>query len=269
MLQLNAKPTVGPAQASAIDGKQPRRLQVALFLLLVALAITVMRDRQFWFGASSEDSDMLGPEVAHQAAQPVQAKAAAPSVPARAVKKQAVAAVPIESIIPDSSTPDSGAVATERKAAPPLDVEVIAGDTHHTIHPASNLTKVEMASARSAFAGVKTAQPSPVLSAATNAAERQQIATTVQPGLDANYPLLAQQMKVQGSVVLQALIGADGVIQDVRVLSGPAILASAAQQAVRQWRFKPYLQDGQAVETQARIVVNFTIKVADNSPRTS
>ena len=105
-----------------------------------------------------------------------------------------------------------------------------------------------------------------MLSAATNAAEREQIATSVQPGLDANYPLLAQQMKVQGSVVLQALIGTDGVIQNIRVLSGPSILASAAQQAVRQWKFKPYLQGGQAVETMARITVNFTIRVADNSP---
>ncbi|HKI27298.1 MAG TPA: energy transducer TonB [Candidatus Sulfotelmatobacter sp.] len=261
MLQLNAKPMVGPAQASAIDRKQPRRLQVALFLLLVAFAITVMRDRQFWFGGSSQDSDLLGPEVEHQAAQPVAVKAAAPALPAPAVKKQAVAKIP-----DDAGAPDSGVVATERKAAPPLDIEVIAGDTHHTIHPGSNLTKVEMSSARPAFAGARAAQPGPVLSAATNAAEREQIATSVQPGLDANYPLLAQQMKVQGSVVLQALIGTDGVIQNIRVLSGPSILASAAQQAVRQWKFKPYLQGGQAVETMARITVNFTIRVADNSP---
>jgi protein TonB len=66
-------------------------------------------------------------------------------------------------------------------------------------------------------------------------------------------------MKVQGAVAIQALIGASGEIQDLRILSGPSILASAAQEAVRQWRFKPYLQNGQPVETQARITVNFTI----------
>jgi protein TonB len=43
------------------------------------------------------------------------------------------------------------------------------------------------------------------------------------------------------------------------VLSGPAILAPAAREAVRQWRFKPYLQNGRAVETQAEITVNFLI----------
>ena len=74
-----------------------------------------------------------------------------------------------------------------------------------------------------------------------------------------DYPLLARQMKVQGSVILQALIGRDGLIQDLHVLSGPPILASAAQEAVKQWHFKPHYQGAQAVETQARITVNFTI----------
>ena len=44
-----------------------------------------------------------------------------------------------------------------------------------------------------------------------------------------------------------------------RQLSGPAILAAAAREAVKQWHFKPYLVNGQPVETQARVTVNFTI----------
>jgi len=79
--------------------------------------------------------------------------------------------------------------------------------------------------------------------------------------------LLGRQMKVQGSVLLQALIGADGMIRDLRVLNGPAILASAAREAARGWKFKPYLQNGQPVETQAKITVNFTIKVLENGAR--
>jgi protein TonB len=77
--------------------------------------------------------------------------------------------------------------------------------------------------------------------------------------VDPNYPLLAREMKVQGSVILDALIGRDGSIQALKIVSGPTILATAAMEAVRQWRFKPYLQAGQAVETEARITVNFTI----------
>jgi periplasmic protein TonB len=70
---------------------------------------------------------------------------------------------------------------------------------------------------------------------------------------------LAREMKIQGAVVLNALIGRAGNIQHIRVLSGPTILSAAAQEAVKQWRFRPYLQSGQAVETEARIIVNFTI----------
>ena len=76
-------------------------------------------------------------------------------------------------------------------------------------------------------------------------------------------------MKVQGSVVLQAVVGADGNIENLRVLSGPAILSVAAQQAVRQWRFKPYLQNGQPVETKARITVNFSIRISDSAAKTT
>ena len=94
-------------------------------------------------------------------------------------------------------------------------------------------------------------------------AERVQIsastaAAVAQPARP-NYPLLARQMKVQGAVILQALISKDGTIQDLRVVSGPRILAAAAEDAVRQWHFKPHYQGNEAVETQAKITVNFTI----------
>jgi protein TonB len=74
-----------------------------------------------------------------------------------------------------------------------------------------------------------------------------------------SYPVLARQMKVQGSVILRALIGKDGIIQNLRVVSGPHILASAAQDAVRQWHFKPHVEGSESVETEAKITVNFTI----------
>jgi TonB family protein len=101
---------------------------------------------------------------------------------------------------------------------------------------------------------------------ATTAAERVQMASLKTP-LPTDYPLLAGQMSVQGSVLLQALIAADGVVEDLRVLSGPTILVSAAREAVRQWKFKPYLENGKPVETQARVTVNFTIKVSNNTAR--
>jgi protein TonB len=60
-------------------------------------------------------------------------------------------------------------------------------------------------------------------------------------------------------VRLDARVGKDGGIQSLSVLGGPTILADAAREAVKQWRFRPHLQDGQPVETQVPITVNFTI----------
>lgn len=73
------------------------------------------------------------------------------------------------------------------------------------------------------------------------------------------YPALAKQARIQGSVVLQAYIGKDGKVDNVQVVSGPPMLAQAALQAVRQWRYKPYMLNGQPVEVQTMINVNFNL----------
>jgi TonB family protein len=72
-------------------------------------------------------------------------------------------------------------------------------------------------------------------------------------------PLLAKQQTLEGSVVLLAQIDKDGNIQNLQVISGPEILFAAAREAVKQWRFKPYYELGQAVETEAQITVKFAI----------
>jgi protein TonB len=159
-------------------------------------------------------------------------------------------------------------VATSRTVLPPLSIEVVAGEKHHTVHPSSNAAKLEISTPESA--PIQTADN---FGSATNAAERESMPASVQPqassSLESSYPLLAQHMNVQGSVILQAIIGADGIVQNLRVVSGPGILATAAQQAVREWRFKPVVQNGQAVETKAKITVNFTINVADSAAKTT
>ncbi len=73
------------------------------------------------------------------------------------------------------------------------------------------------------------------------------------------YPLMAQQANVQGSVVLQARIREDGTVDTVEVISGPAMLTTAALEAVKQWHFKPHHEAGKAVPAETRITVNFSI----------
>ena len=73
------------------------------------------------------------------------------------------------------------------------------------------------------------------------------------------YPPLARQARVQGTVVLQAVIGKDGTIENLRVVSGHPMLTSSALEAVKQWRYKPYYLNGEPVEVDTTINVNFTL----------
>ncbi|HEV2697174.1 MAG TPA: energy transducer TonB, partial [Terriglobales bacterium] len=73
------------------------------------------------------------------------------------------------------------------------------------------------------------------------------------------YPPLARTARVQGSVVLAAIIGKDGSIQNLHVLSGHPLLQQAALEAVKQWKYRPYILNGEPVEVDTQVTVNFTL----------
>ncbi|HSY12705.1 MAG TPA: TonB family protein [Verrucomicrobiae bacterium] len=73
------------------------------------------------------------------------------------------------------------------------------------------------------------------------------------------YPPLAKQARIQGVVVLQALIGKDGSIQNLHVVSGHPMLTNAALEAVKEWKYKPYYLNGEPVEVETTINVNFSL----------
>jgi TonB family protein len=74
-----------------------------------------------------------------------------------------------------------------------------------------------------------------------------------------NYPAQAVSLRIEGPVNLQATIAKDGTIKGVKVLGGHPLLARAAADAVRQWRYKPYMLNGQPFEVQTEITVNFKL----------
>lgn len=73
------------------------------------------------------------------------------------------------------------------------------------------------------------------------------------------YPAIARAARIQGTVVLQATIAQDGTIQNLRVINGPTMLQQAAMDAVRSWRYKPYLLNGEPVEVETTISVVFNL----------
>jgi protein TonB len=74
-----------------------------------------------------------------------------------------------------------------------------------------------------------------------------------------NYPPLARQARIQGDVILQAEISKDGAIENLRVMSGHPMLAPAAIDAVKQWRYKPYFLNGEPVAVETQITVKFSL----------
>jgi len=73
------------------------------------------------------------------------------------------------------------------------------------------------------------------------------------------YPSLARQARIQGQVSLRAIISRDGRIENLQVENGHPLLVQAAIDAVRQWRYRPYMLNGEPVEVETQITVNFTL----------
>jgi protein TonB len=73
------------------------------------------------------------------------------------------------------------------------------------------------------------------------------------------YPAEARHDHIEGDVVLKAIIGTDGLVTDLTLESGPPVLGQAAMDAVKKWKYKPYLLNGQPVEIETQVVVNFEL----------
>ena len=107
-------------------------------------------------------------------------------------------------------------------------------------------------------AGIPAAKPT--LSA--QSAQKVRVSSGVAEGLLVSqvtplYPLQARQAHIRGTVVLQAVIGKDGSVQSVRALRGDPMLIQSAVDAVKKWRYKPYYLNGEPVEAETQISVNF------------
>src|SRR5215469_7180385 len=88
------------------------------------------------------------------------------------------------------------------------------------------------------------------------------IISTLSPGslvyrVEPVYPRMAALIRAHGVVKLHAIIATDGTIQSLNVIDGPPLLAEAAREAVRQWRYRPYILNGRPVEVETMITVNF------------
>ncbi len=249
-------------KASDPERRQRRRLILALFLFLSAIGIVIYKNRTA--PTTSEVVTVQSPPLASPPAneassdiEPPQTKAAEEAQHEKHKSKHKPEKAGSAIVRAESYTPT-----VSRKALPPLEVEVFAGGRPVPLKAKpANAIHVDTSNGTEgrASSSAQTDDSGLAMSASDRVRISPEALQVLSHPVDPNYPLLAREMKVQGSVVLDAVIGRDGAIQTLKIVSGPTILANAAMEAVRQWRFKPYYQEGEAVETEARITVNFTI----------
>jgi periplasmic protein TonB len=73
------------------------------------------------------------------------------------------------------------------------------------------------------------------------------------------YPQIARMVGVQGAVELRAIVSKTGIIENLTIIGGPPMLVAAAVDAVKQWRYRPYMLNGEPIEVETEITVNFTL----------
>lgn len=249
MLSENEPLQINLAGLDAGSYRNRRREILALaLLLLVALTIFVaVRYRRFWFETLSlqHATQQTISEKINEGQQNVSPIKSRKSSGRRAAHTQPVSEAPATE-------------STREVVSAPLQVDVIYSDgRHETIVARDSAIYLDLEGDPRQDVRASSDHADSVV----NAAEKDSLTRTeavVRP-VDPIYPLRAQQMKVQGSVVLRAEVGEDGSVQSVQVISGPEILASAAVEAVRQWRFNPAYKAGRAVPAETRIIVNFSI----------
>jgi protein TonB len=113
-----------------------------------------------------------------------------------------------------------------------------------------------LSSTRSVPVLAKTSEPTP--NKRVRIASRIAEANLIQD-VAPQYPPEAGRARIEGTVVLLAVIGKDGTVREVRVESGLPVFAQAAIDAVKQWRYRPYLLNGEPIEIDSQITINFTL----------
>jgi len=159
---------------------------------------------------------------------------------------------------------DNGQLRTP--TAIPKKIQMIKEDETPNVGPAGVVGGVPGGVPGGTMGGVLGSVMSSVPSAMPKAAtpQRVRVSQGVSQGLlihkvQPSYPPLARQARIQGVVVLQALIGKDGTITNLHVVSGHPMLTNSALEAVKEWRYKPYYLNGEPVEVETTINVNFTL----------
>lgn len=189
-----------------------------------------------------------------------------PSVAPASPKSQEVAVVSGEVALPDTARPDPKGVDLplpspefQKAPAPPRVERPRVPDSIRSSFPISPPLVVNTVNP-SQMVPVSAPPSLPPLSQVSEPVPLSEEAarSLLAEGTDPVYPAEALSQKLHGPVVLQAIIGRDGSVQEVKLVHGYILLGRAATAAVKQWRFRPYSLNGHAVAIQTVLTVSFS-----------
>ncbi|MGA2886473.1 MAG: TonB family protein [Terracidiphilus sp.] len=189
-----------------------------------------------------------------------------PPKPTAATSATAATSQPVQTPVTETAVPEkparSQADVVHQLNAPsriPIDLRTLAGKEPP---PSSGFGGVDSMGGASAVGNVFGGQSGPKVK--VEAPRKLTISAGVAGGLLIQktapvYPQLAKEARVSGTVVIQATISRTGSIQNLRVVNGPTMLRQPALDAVKSWRYRPYLLDGEPVEVETTVSVTFTL----------
>ncbi len=231
--------------------------KMALLGAVVLVLGLVVYQQQWWrlpflSGVTSNSSAV---QSASRAAEPPAAAAPAPAKqPEPTNRAPAVVRTPAPVVKPSKAAPPPVITRKLPEPRPPLPSAPVPLQIPLPVIPhaaaAEPVGPPPVQRAPAAAPAVSAPQPKP---ARTSQVSPGVVLSKVNP----QYPPAARAARVQGAVVMHAVIGTDGTIQQLRLISGNPLLVNAAMEAVKKWRYRPYLLDGTPVEGETDITVNF------------
>jgi periplasmic protein TonB len=261
------QPDVSPRATAEAAASEPtgsvrkssrRAVKLACLALYCAILGLVVYQRQLWrepYIAKWISSWPAGLPTQS----PVVAESAPTATPAQAAPKAALQMPTIRQPNPPVRRPKTAPPTTVRRTLPGP-----AGMDSPVPEAAELPAAIDAPDTTAAVAGTtQPAEPAPAQDESTPARPaRIKIPQSVAQGalifkVNPEYPAVARAARVQGSVRMHAIISADGTIQHLQVISGNPLLVGAVLEAVKKWRYQPYLLDGKPAEVETNITVNF------------
>jgi TonB family protein len=233
--------TIGPDKSSANHSTTVLMLSIVLLAVVLGWLIG--------YGGRRKDGTQIKTAAATQAAQSSPRPVTSPSSSSTPVSAQSAAPVPKKTASPDSSAP-SEKDHSQATAASDL-VVYDKGKVVYREQPKSATSPANPSAAAGAVMPASSVADLPTQMSSQLAS--QYLTYRVEP----EYPEQARDQHIQGPVVLDLVVSKSGTVEKLDVVSGNALLADAASDAVRQWRFKPFSRNGRREEFQTQVTVSF------------